>query len=94
MAVSYTHLDVYKRQERGMVDPYDLRETCKSRFNEFLANNEDLILQDNVSNDIINEKRAELCELKKGVPFAKCDICFSEVNSLFENCLLYTSRCV
>jgi len=67
-----------------MVDPYDLRETCKSRFNEFLANNEDLILQDNVSNDIIDEKRAELGEIRRGAPFDKCNVCFSEVSSLFE----------
>ncbi len=62
---SYVSDDRKNSLERGMIDPCEMRETCKSRFNDFLANNEDLILQDNVSNDIINEKRAELCELKK-----------------------------
>jgi DNA-binding transcriptional ArsR family regulator len=81
---SYVSDDRKNSLERGMVDPCDLRETCKARFNEFLANNEDLIHQDNVSNDIINEKKAELGELKKGAPFGECNICFSEVNSLFE----------
>ena len=81
---SYVADDRKNSLERGMVDPCEMRETCKSRFNEFLANNEDLILQDNVSNDIIDEKRAELGEIRKGAPFDKCNVCFSEVSSLFE----------
>jgi len=81
---SYVSDDRKYSLERGMVDPCEMRETCKSRFNSFLADNEDLILQDIVSNDIIDEKRAELGEIRKGAPFDKCDVCFSEVNSLFE----------
>jgi len=81
---SYVADDRKNSLERGMVDPCEMRETCKSRFNEFLTNNEDLILQDNVSNDIINDKRAELGEIRRGAPFDKCNVCFSEVNSLFE----------
>ena len=81
---SYVSDDRKNNLEKGMVDPCEMRETCKSRFNNFLANNEELILQDNVSEDIIDEKRAELDEIRKGAPFDKCNICFSEVNSLFE----------
>jgi len=81
---SYVSDDRKTRLEMGMVDPCEMRETCQSRFNNFLANNEDLILLDNVSNDIINEKKAELSEIRKGAPFDKCNVCFSEVNSLFE----------
>ena len=81
---SYVSDDRKNSLERGMVDPCEMRETCKSRFNGFLANNEDLILQDNVSNDVIDEKIVELDEIRKGAPFDKCAICFSEVNSLFE----------
>ncbi len=81
---SYISDDRKNNLERSMVDPCEMRETCKSRFNNFLANNEELILQDNVSEDIISEKRAELDEIRKGAPFDKCNICFSEVNSLFE----------
>jgi len=81
---SYVSDDRKNSLERGMVDPCEMREKCKLRFTNFLANNEDLIHQDNVSNDIINEKRAELSELRKGAPFDKCNVCFSELNSLFE----------
>jgi predicted transcriptional regulator len=81
---SYVSDDRKNSLERGMIDPCEMRETCKSRFNDFLANNEDLILQDNVSDNIIDEKRAELNEIRKGAPFDKCNVCFSEVNSLFK----------
>jgi len=81
---SYISDDRKNNLEKGMVDPCEMRETCKSRFNNFLANNEELILQDNVSENIISKKRAELDEIRKGAPFDKCNICFSEVNSLFE----------
>jgi DNA-binding transcriptional ArsR family regulator len=70
--------------ERGMVDPCEMRDTCKSRFTNFLTNNEDLIRHDEVPEDIIEEKKEELSEIQKGAPFDKCDICFSEVNSIFK----------
>jgi len=60
-----------------------MRETCKSRFTNYLLNNEELILCDNVQSNIIDEKRAELAQIRKGAPFEDCDDCFSEVNSLF-----------
>jgi hypothetical protein len=81
---SYVSNDRENCLERGMVDPCEMRETCKSRFTNFLANNENLIKQDNVPEDVINEKRTELSEIRKGAPFEKCDICFSEVNNLFD----------
>ena len=81
---SYVSDDRENCLERRMVDPCEMRETCKSRFTNFLVNNENLIKQNNVPEDIINEKRAELSEIRKGAPFEKCDICFSEVNNLFD----------
>ncbi|MGO9387816.1 MAG: ArsR family transcriptional regulator [Methanobacterium sp.] len=69
--------------EMGMVDLCEMRDTCKSRFTNFLANNEDLIKRDNVLEDVIEEKKVELSEIQKGAPFDKCDICFTEVNTLF-----------
>ena len=80
---SYVSDDRENCLEKGMVDPCEMRETCKSRFTNFLANNENLIMQDNVPEDVIEEKKVELSEIRKGAPFDKCDICFSEVNSLF-----------
>lgn len=81
---SYVVDDIERGLERGMVDPCEMRETCKSRFTEFLNDNADLIKCDSVSKEVIDEKRAELGEIRKSAPFDKCDICFSEVNSLFD----------
>lgn len=81
---SYVSDDIEQGLERGMVDPCKMRETCKSRFTEFLKSNSKLIGQENVSEDIVDEKRDELAEIKESAPFDKCDICFSEVNTLFE----------
>ncbi len=81
---SYVSDDRKTKLEQGMVDPCDMRETCKSRFNNFLSNNEHLIQQDDVSSDIIDAKRVELDEIRKGAPYDKCNICFTEVESIFE----------
>ena len=81
---SYVADDIESGLERGMVDPCEMRPTCKSRFTEFLNNNADLIRQDSVSKEVIDEKKAELSEIRKSAPFDKCDICFSEVNTLFD----------
>lgn len=80
---SYVVDDVERGLERGMVDPCEMRETCKSKFTEFLKDNADLIKSDSVSKEVIDEKKVELGEIRKSAPFDKCDICFSEVNSLF-----------
>lgn len=80
---SYVSDDRKNCLERGMVNPCEMRETCKSRFTNFLTNNEDLIMQDNVPEDVIEDKKVELSEIRKEAPFDKCDICFTEVNSLF-----------
>lgn len=81
---AYITDDIEKGLERSMVDPCKMRETCKERFTEFLDNNAGLIKQENVSKDTINDKKAELEEIRKSAPFDKCDICFSEVDSLFD----------
>jgi len=80
---SYVKEDVDIGLERGMVDPCQMRKTCKSRFKEFLLNNAELIKCDNVSNEVITKKRDDLSEIRGEAPFDKCDVCFEEVNSLF-----------
>ena len=80
---SYVSDDRENCLKRGMVDLCEMRDTCKSRFTNFLANNEDFIKRDNVSEDVIEKKKVELSEIQKGAPFDKCDICFTEVNTLF-----------
>ncbi len=81
---SYVADDIESGLERGMVDPCEMKPTCKAKFTEFLNNNADLIRRDSVSKEIIDEKKAELGEIRKSAPFDKCDICFSEVNTLFD----------
>ena len=81
---AYVTDDIEKGLERSMVDPCKMRETCKARFTEFLENNATLIKQEDVSKETIKDKRAELDEIRINAPFDKCDICFSEVDSLFD----------
>ena len=80
---SYVSDDVETGLERGMVQDCEMRETCKSRFTNYLLDNEELILGDNVPSNIISEKKAELAHIRKGAPYEYCEDCFSEVNSLF-----------
>ena len=80
---SYVSGDVETGLERGMVDDCDMRDTCKSRFTNYLLDNEELILGDNVTSNILDDKKAELAHIKKDAPFEYCEDCFSEVNNLF-----------
>ena len=80
---SYVSDDVETGLERGMVDDCKMRDTCKSRFTNYLLDNEELILGDNVPLNIIDKKKAELAHIRKDAPFEYCEDCFSEVNSLF-----------
>lgn len=80
----YIKDDIEKGLSNNMVDPCQMRETCKERFTEFLESNAELIKHEKVSKDIIDNKRAELDEIREGAPFDKCDICFSEVGSLYD----------
>ncbi|BDZ69223.1 winged helix-turn-helix domain-containing protein [Methanobacterium ferruginis] len=82
--ISYVKEDIEGGLERSMVDPCQMRETCKSRFKEFLQNNAELIKQDNVLKEVIDKKRDDLSGIREEAPFDKCDICFAEVDSLFD----------
>lgn len=75
---------IEKGLERSMVDPCKMRETCKERFTKFLENNAELIKQEKVSKGTIEDKRYELEEIRKSAPFDKCNICFKEVDSIFD----------
>lgn len=81
---SYVNDDINRGLERNMVYPCQMRETCKSRFTEFLGSNTELIKCKNVPNGVIDRKKAELSQIKNDAPFDKCDECFTEVNSLFD----------
>lgn len=79
----YVTDDIENGLEKSMVDPCQMRETCKTRFTQFLGENAKLIKQYNVPKEIIKSKRSELDEIRKTAPFDKCNICFSEVDSIF-----------
>lgn len=81
---AYISEDIEKGLEKSMVNPCQMRETCKEKFTEFLESNAELIKHKKVSKEIIGNKRAELDEIRKGAPFDKCNICFSEVDSIYD----------
>ena len=81
---SYISDDVETGLEMGMVEDCKMKDTCKSRFTNYLLNNEELILGNNIPSHIIDDKRAELAQIRKEAPFEVCDNCFSMVNSLFD----------
>ncbi len=81
---AYVKDDIENGLSKNMVDPCKMRETCKEKFTEFLENNAELIKHENVSKEIIDNKKAELNEIRKTAPFDKCDICFEEVGSIYD----------
>lgn len=81
---TYLTDDIQSGLEQGMVDPCPMRNSCKSVFTDFLEDNSKNIRNWNVSDEIITGKRDELSQIRKEVSFDNCEICFSEVNSLFE----------
>ena len=89
--LSYVKDDTEISLEREMINSCNMRETCKSTFTEFLTSNADLIHHDNLTNDTINGKKSELDKIREKAPYDKCDICFSEVESLFKKQLTLIS---
>lgn len=81
---AYLSDDIQRGLEQGMVDPCPMRDTCKSLFTDFLEDNSKNIRKGKVSDEVITGKRDELSQIRKQVSFDNCDICFNEVNSLFE----------
>ena len=80
---SYVVNDIERDLDNNMINPCQMRDTCKSKFTKFLVKNADLIQCNNISGNIINDKKLELNEIRKKAPFNKCDVCFSQVDSLF-----------
>ncbi|EKF84704.1 winged helix-turn-helix domain-containing protein [Methanobacterium formicicum] len=81
---AYIDGDIEKGLENGMVNPCPMRDTCKSIFTDFLEDNSKNIRHGNISNEVITGKRDELSKIRKKASFDDCDICFKEVDSLFE----------
>lgn len=81
---TYITDDIEGTLERNMVNPCNMRETCKSRFTKFLEENAGLIKNTNVTKETIEKKRQELNDIKETAPYERCEACFSEVGSLFD----------
>jgi predicted transcriptional regulator len=69
---------------KNMVKKCDRLEQCRSIITDILQKNAALIKQPSVDSEIIDNKRVEIKNLRKGMPYDKCDICFSEATDLFE----------
>ncbi|MDA0525363.1 winged helix-turn-helix domain-containing protein [Methanococcoides alaskense] len=69
---------------KNMVKKCDRLDQCRPVFTDMLQKNASLIKQSSVDSELIDNKRVELKTLRKGMPYDKCDICFSEVTDLFE----------
>jgi DNA-binding transcriptional ArsR family regulator len=80
--ISYIKEDVDNNLEKNM-EPCEMKTKCKTIFKDFLGSSAELLKEDNVSEAVINEKQAELNKRCEKAPFDKCDLCFTEVNSLF-----------
>jgi transcriptional regulator, ArsR family len=69
---------------KNMVKKCDRLEQCRPIFTDMLQKNAALIKQASVDSEIIDKKRVDIKNLRKGMPYDKCDICFSEATDLFE----------
>lgn len=81
---TYITNDIEGALEKNMVNPCNMRGTCKSRFTKFLGENAELIRETNVTTEIIEGKKQELNDIKETAPYDKCEVCFAEVASLFD----------
>jgi predicted transcriptional regulator len=76
--------DVKAGLSKNMVKKCDKLEECRPVFTDMLQKNAALVKQAHVDCDIIDDSRLALKNLRNGMPYDKCDICFSEASDLFE----------
>lgn len=82
--VDHVTEDIGDGLEARMIRKCDMRETCRTRFNEFLQRNAMLLNERKVEEDTIAANRKTLAELRKTAPYKKCDICFTGVSGILE----------
>ena len=75
--------DIDTGLERNMVKKCPEKKNCTSAFTALLQQNAGLIKHGKVDDNLISDNRKKLDELKCGAPFSKCELCFSEVLSIF-----------
>lgn len=91
----YISQDIQNGLEKGMTDKCETKEECKQVFSTFLLKNAGLINHDKIPEETLMENKAEFNKIKDEAPYQKCEICFEEVNNLFEKQLsLMRSMCI
>ncbi|WP_440953643.1 winged helix-turn-helix domain-containing protein [Methanococcoides sp. FTZ1] len=76
--------DIKAGLSKNMVRKCERLDECRSVFTDMLQKNAALIKEPSVDSDIFDKKRIDIKNLRKGMPYDKCDICFSEAADLFE----------
>jgi predicted transcriptional regulator/uncharacterized protein YeeX (DUF496 family) len=69
---------------KNMVKKCERLDQCRSVFTDMLQENAALIKQPSVDSELIDKKRIDIKNLRKDMPYNKCNICFSEAIDLFE----------
>jgi len=80
--ITYLKDDAEISLEKNM-EICEMKPTCKTVFTEFLDGNTELLKENNISDSSIQEKKDELVKIKEKGPYSKCETCFSEVQTLF-----------
>ncbi|MHC1680423.1 MAG: winged helix-turn-helix domain-containing protein [Methanomassiliicoccales archaeon] len=73
------------RLDGGMAKRCDMRPECRMRFMELLDENLSLLDQPRVTDEDINQQSVKLESLKVQAVAGRCDGCFREVGSLFQD---------
>jgi len=82
--IGYVVEDAKNSLDDNMVKRCDMRDRCHAKFMEFLENNAGSLRQTSVSGEAVMKNRSVLSALKSTAPYKRCDICFTEVNGLYE----------
>lgn len=80
--ITYLKDDAETRLDNNM-ETCEMKPTCKEVFTDFLNGNTELLKKNNVTETSIKEKKDELTRIKDKAPYSKCETCFTEVQTLF-----------
>lgn len=78
--IHHIYNDVTEGLEANMVEDCHMRKECKSLFQTFLKDTAGLIMDENLSEDTIDDYRLKLDGMRSEAPYAQCSICFSEAS--------------
>ena len=76
--------DIKAGLAKNMVRKCERLDQCRPVFTDMLQKNAALIKKDSVDSKTIDNNRTELKNMRKILPYKKCDVCLSEASDLFE----------